>query len=49
MQLHQNFIAGKFVAEKGSDTIPVYNPARDTVISETPDLSSSQGTSEAGA
>ena len=39
MQMHQNFIDGKFVADGGGDPIPVYNPARDTVISETPDSS----------
>ena len=36
MALHQNFINGRFEPATG-DAIPVYNPARDTVISEIPD------------
>lgn len=39
MALHQNFINGRFEAPGSGDTIPVLNPARDTVISEIPDSS----------
>lgn len=39
MTLHQNFIDGRFVDAPGGDSIPVLNPARDTVISEIPDSS----------
>lgn len=39
MTLHQNFINGRFVAAAGADAIPVFNPARNTVISEVPDSS----------
>jgi lactaldehyde dehydrogenase/glycolaldehyde dehydrogenase len=37
MDLHQNFIDGRFEGALGADRIPVLNPARDTVISEIPD------------
>lgn len=37
MELHQNFIDGRFEDEGGAEHIPVLNPARDTVISEIPD------------
>ncbi len=37
MDLHQNFIGGRFEDVSGGDRIPVLNPARDTVISEIPD------------
>jgi lactaldehyde dehydrogenase / glycolaldehyde dehydrogenase len=36
MALHQNFINGRFETVSG-EAIPVYNPAKDTVISEIPD------------
>ena len=39
MALHQNFIDGRFVDVSGGESIPVLNPARDTVISEIPDSS----------
>lgn len=37
MTIHQNFIDGRFVPASGVPSIPVLNPARDTVISEIPD------------
>lgn len=37
MDLHQNFIDGRFEDASDADHIPVLNPARDTVISEIPD------------
>ena len=37
MDLHQNFIDGRFEGTHGGERIPVLNPARDTVISEIPD------------
>ena len=39
MALHQNFINGRFEQAGPGDSIPVLNPARDTVISEIPDSS----------
>lgn len=41
MTMHQNFIDGRFVAATDAESIPVLNPARDTVISEIPDSSQS--------
>jgi lactaldehyde dehydrogenase/glycolaldehyde dehydrogenase len=40
MDLHQNFIDGRFEGAQGAERIPVLNPARDTVISEIPDTAS---------
>ncbi|SMX33052.1 aldehyde dehydrogenase [Maliponia aquimaris] len=37
MTLHQNFIDGRFIAAAGTESIPVLNPARNTVISEITD------------
>lgn len=37
MVIHQNFINGQFETATRADTIPVLNPARDSVISEIPD------------
>ena len=39
MALHQNFINGRFEKAGSGESIPVLNPARDTVISEIPDSS----------
>ena len=39
MELHQNFIDGRFEAAGGGERIEVLNPARDTVISAIPDSS----------
>ena len=37
MELHQNFVDGRFQGGGGGDRIPVLKPARDTVISLIPD------------
>ena len=37
MDLHQNFVDGRFADAGGGEHIPVLSPSRDTVISEIPD------------
>lgn len=46
MTVHQNFIAGRFVESAGGELIDVFNPARDTRISQVPDTSA-EGVNEA--
>lgn len=48
MTLHQNFIGGRFVAPMAGDVIDVFNPARDSKISEIPDTTA-EGVAEAVA
>ncbi|KHQ51714.1 aldehyde dehydrogenase [Mameliella alba] len=39
---HQNFIEGRFIESKGSDFIPVLNPATGDALSEIPDTDAAQ-------
>ena len=46
--VHQNFISGCFIESAGGDLIDVFNPARDTRISQVPDATA-EGVNEAVA